>query len=219
MPTPTLNAAIFDLDGTLLDSMGVWVKVDRDFLLRRGIEMPPDYSQAIAPIGFPAAANYTKERFSLPETEEEIMAEWHTMAVSAYEHDVMAKPDAIAYLDALQKKGIPIAAATASQPEFYLPALHRLDMTKYFSSITEIAEVKKGKGHPDVYLRAAEKLGASPAACAVFEDILTGVRAAKQGGFFAVSVYDAHNTALSETVATADLHITSYRELLENDIF
>lgn len=213
------KAAIFDLDGTLLDSMGVWLWVDQEFLLRRGIEMPSDYSAIIAPIGFPAAAQYTKERFSLPETEEEIMAEWRSMAISAYEHDVMAKPDAIAYLKHLIQKGVPIAAATASRPEFYVPALKRLCMYELFSSITEIAEVKHGKGHPDVYLRAAEKLGVSPTECAVFEDIYTGVKAAKEGGFITVAVYDKHHTDTKESKAIADYHINAYIELLENDIF
>lgn len=214
-----LKAAIFDLDGTLLDSMGVWFQVDRNFLLRRGIEMPADYSHTIAPMGFPLAAKYTKERFSLPETEGEIMTEWHEMAVSAYANDVPAKPHAIEYLHHLISNGIPVAAATASQPEFYIPALRRLSMLDLFSSVTEISEVARGKGHPDVYLRAAERLGMHPHDCAVFEDIPAGILGAKAGGFFTVSVYDPHCKSTEEMKQMADMHIDSFAELLANDIF
>ncbi|MBQ7982619.1 MAG: HAD family phosphatase, partial [Clostridia bacterium] len=86
------RAAIFDLDGTLLDSMGVWLEVDEIFLSRRGIALPDDYAQAISPMGFPAAAEYTKRRFCLPEDEAAIMAEWHDLAVDAYAHRVPLKP-------------------------------------------------------------------------------------------------------------------------------
>ena len=222
MKTPALplTAAIFDLDGTLLDSMGMWYDVDVEFLARRGIPMPPDYSAIIAPMGFPGAAHYTKERFSLPETEEAIMDEWHAMALDAYTLHIGEKPYAHDYLAFLHEKGIPCAAATASHREYWEPALKRLGMLPYFSSVTEVREVSRGKGFPDIYLRAAEKLGvSSPASCAVFEDIVAGVTGARAGGFYTVGVHDEHNRGTEELPFLCDRYIRSFSELLEDDIF
>ena len=213
------KAAIFDLDGTLLDSMGVWLEVDRVFLARRGIALPDDYAAAISPMGFPAAAEYTKKRFALPEDEEHIMAEWHALAVDAYANRVGLKHGVMEYLASLRRRRIPFAAATASQAVFYLPALRRLGIADWFSSITEISEVSRGKGNPDIYWRAAEKLGYEVADCAVFEDIVPGVRGASAGGFYTVAVYDEHCANPELLRAICDRYIYSFSELLSDDVF
>ena len=89
---------IFDLDGTLLDSMSVWDRVDEAFLRRRGIPIPEDYARSIAHLAFPAAAQYTIERFGLSESIAAITAEWHALALDAYRRDVRLKPGAREYL-------------------------------------------------------------------------------------------------------------------------
>ena len=213
------KAAIFDFDGTLLDSMGVWLEVDRVFLARRGIALPDDYAEAISPMGFPAAAAYTKKRFALDEDEDAIMAEWHALAVDAYANHVALKHGVLDYLTSLRRRGIPFAAATASQAVFYLPALRRLGIADWFSSITEISEVSRGKGNPDIYLRAAEKLGMAAVDCAVFEDIVPGVRGALAGGFYTVGVYDDRCVNADLLRAICDRYIYSFSELFDDDIF
>lgn len=213
------KAAIFDLDGTLLDSMDVWLEVDTVFLRRRGIALPEDYAAAISPMGFPAAAEYTKTRFALAEDVETIMAEWHALAVDAYASRVGLKHGVLDYLTSLRRRRIPFAAATASQAVFYLPALRRLGIADWFSSITEISEVSRGKGNPDIYLRAAEKLGYAVEDCAVFEDIVPGVRGAAAGGFYTVAVYDAHCANPELLRAICDRYIYSFSELLSDDVF
>ena len=214
-----LKAAIFDLDGTLLDSMGLWQEVDRTFFARRGIVMPPDYGSTIAPMGFPAAAAYTRRSFSLPETEEEIIAEWNALALDAYAHRVEEKPHAKDYLLRLGEKGIPIAAATASHREYWEPALRRCGLYPLFQSFTEIREVSRGKGFPDIYLEASRKLGVPAGQCAVFEDITAGVRGALEGGFYTVGVYDGHHSNEAELRAISHRYIRSFEELLAEDIF
>ena len=214
-----LKAAIFDLDGTLLDSMGLWQEVDRTFFERRGIVMPLDYGSTIAPMGFPAAAAYTKRIFSLSETEDEIISEWNALALDAYAHRVEEKPFVLEYLHRLEEKKIPIAAATASHREYWEPALRRCGLYPMFQSFTEIREVSRGKGFPDIYLEASRKLGLPAQQCAVFEDITAGVRGALKGGFYTVGVYDDHHSNEEELRTISHRFIRSFEELLTEDIF
>ena len=93
-----LQSAIFDMDGTLLDSMWVWRQIDVDFLGRRGFEVPLDYLEMITPMGYYRAAEYTIERFRLNEQPEDLVQEWHDMAAEAYEKKVELKPHAKEYL-------------------------------------------------------------------------------------------------------------------------
>ena len=104
------KGAIFDLDGTLLDSMWVWDDIDVAFLKKRGLEVPPDYQEAITPLGFLEAARYTIRRFGFPETPEELIQEWHQMAVDAYTYEVELKDGAAEYLRYLKEKGIRLVA-------------------------------------------------------------------------------------------------------------
>jgi len=108
-----LKGAIFDLDGTLLDSMWVWAAVDRTFLGARGFAVPEDYVEAISHLGLTAAAEYTIARFGLRETVADISAEWNDLARTAYEEQVALKPHAKEYLLRLKARGMRLAAATA----------------------------------------------------------------------------------------------------------
>lgn len=184
------KGAIFDLDGTLLDSMYVWNKIDRDFLGKRGFEVPPDYIDIITPMGFHETARYTIERFGLNESEDAVIDEWNAMAIDEYSHFVKLKPNAREFLLSLRERGIKLAVATATMPELCYAALKNNGIEDLFDNITFISEVGRGKGFPDVYLKAAEKMGVSPSECAVFEDIPTGIAGANAGGFYTVGVYE-----------------------------
>ena len=115
--------AIFDLDGTLLDSMGVWRKIDEDFLGKRGFVVPNDYLVAITSKNFDAAAEYTKERFNLPESEEEIIKEWFDMAIEAYTNEVKLKAGVIDYLKQLKAEGIKIQQQLLPMRGCFVPVL------------------------------------------------------------------------------------------------
>lgn len=189
-PAGSLRAAIFDFDGTLGDSVGVWQTVDRVFLEKRGLICDDTYIEAVRCRTFEAAAVYTIERYGLPETPTAVVNEWLSLAAEAYRCDVALKPGAKAYLAALKAHGIPMALATTSLPELCRPALCRNGIEEWFDVILTAAEVSRSKAHPDVFLAAADALGALPSETVVYEDLLLAVRTANRAGFRTVGVYD-----------------------------
>lgn len=212
------QGAIFDLDGTILDSMGVWRQIDVEFLGRRGISVPPDYLEAITPLGFDRAAEYTIRRFSLPESREEIVREWYLMAENAYRYQVELKEGAGEWLNRLKSLNIPLAVATSSDEALFVPALKRTGIYDCFDAFVTVKEVARGKGFPDIYEKAAGRIGCVPEQCVVFEDILQGIRGAKMGGFCAVAVYDEDSAHEEQAMRDAAYYyIYSFRQLLEGD--
>lgn len=209
------EAAIFDLDGTLLDSMWVWKQIDRDFLAKRGIEVPPDYMLAVAHLGAYQTAVYTIERFGLRNTPEELITEWTKMAVDFYTDRVQLKKGAYEYLEMLYNKGVKLAVATANDKLLYEPALDHTGIRRFFSAVVNVDEVERKKGFPDIYWLACEKMGVRAENSVVFEDIYQGISGAKDGGFKAVGVYDETSAEDEEKIrARADLYIRDFSELI-----
>lgn len=174
------KGAIFDLDGTLLDSMGVWDQVDVDFLAKRGIEVPDDYMQKVAAMQFRQIAEYTIARFGLSDTPEALMEEWDHMARVMYATVVEAKPYAREYLESLKASGAKLAVATSLPPMLREPAMKHVGIFDYFDDVVSVDDAGDvGKTEPDVYLLAASRLGIKPSDCTVFEDLLVGMRSAK----------------------------------------
>ncbi|PJM73148.1 beta-phosphoglucomutase [Bifidobacterium primatium] len=192
VPANAGKGAIFDLDGTLLDSMHVWTDVDNEFLHARGFDVPRDYADSIAHMSFDECARYTIERFGLPDTPEELMDEWNRMAFEAYSTTVPLKPHAGKYLRHLRNTGARLAVATSLPPDFREPVLRRLGVFDLFDALCSVDDVGHvSKDRPDVYLYAAERIGVKPGDCTVFEDILVGIRAVKSVGMTAWAMYDA----------------------------
>lgn len=187
--------AIFDLDGTLLDSMSLWADIDAQFLGERGIQVSETYTQAVKNMNFSSAAAYTKARYNLTESEEEIKAIWRQMCAGFYAHDVKLKPGAAQYLRKLNSRGIKLCVATVLEEKIYRPALTRCGIANLFDCAVEVSEVGKGKEFPDIYLEAARRMGLRPSQCAVYEDILIALRSAKDVGCIAVGVYDPSSSS------------------------
>ena len=183
-----IKGVIFDLDGTLLDSTWVWKKVDQDFLGKHGFEVPEDYSDAIKAMGFEQVADYTIQRFGLALTAEEVMADWNQMAIQAYSEEVRIRPGTKELLLWLKSQGIPAGVATSNISMLYEPCLKKNGIYDLFHSFTEVNEVERAKEFPDIYIKAAEKMGCRPASCIVFEDIIPALKGARSGGFITVGV-------------------------------
>ena len=146
------KGAIFDLDGTLIDSMDVWEKIDLKFLQKRNITMPKDYIEIVNSMSFEEVAKYTIERFNLRETEEELIKEWNEMAVFEYSHNIKLKPNVKEYLEKLKINNIKIGLATSSPKKLYEPVLKNNGIYDYFNAFTSVEDVKKDKSYPDIYL-------------------------------------------------------------------
>ena len=210
-----IEGAVFDLDGTLLDSSWVWEKVDEKFLGDRGFQVPDDYVDEISPLGAERAAVYTIERFGLNEDKDDIVREWIEMAKKEYTTEVVCKPYAKEFLEELHKLNIKMAVATSSDRELFMKTLEREGILKYFQKIVTVDEVERGKGYPDIYEEAARRIKVNPHKCLVFEDILAGVTGASLGEFNVVAVFDEKSKHNWEKIKSISKYsINDYKELL-----
>ena len=210
------RAAIFDADGTIIDSMYVWEKVDRDFLTEHGIPVTQEYSDAVKGMFFKTAAEYTKSRYSLEESVEDIMQTWLDMARYEYEHNVRTKPYVREYLEYLRENDVRIGLATSSDPYLLEPVLKNNGLEEYFDTVCYTSEVGKNKSFPDVYIRTAEKLEVEPEKCMVFEDIPEGITGANKAGMYTIAVYDRASEKNSDCLRKkAKKYIFGFAEMLE----
>lgn len=210
-----IEGAVFDLDGTLLDSSWVWENVDEKFLGDRGFQVPDDYVDEISPLGAERAAVYTIERFGLNEDKDDIVREWIEMAKKEYATEVVCKPYAKEFLEELHKLNIKMAVATSSDRELFMKTLEREGILKYFQKIVTVDEVEREKGYPDIYEEAARRIKVNPHKCLVFEDILAGVTGASLGEFNVVAVFDEKSKHNWEKIKSISKYsINDYKELL-----
>ncbi|MEZ4357992.1 MAG: HAD family phosphatase [Eubacteriales bacterium] len=214
---PDFKAAIFDLDGTILDSMWLWDKIDVDFFAKRDITITDDYSKEISAKSFRETAEYTIRYFHLDETAEDVMDEWANMAIYEYTHNVRLKPYAKDYLLFLKKEGIKLGAATSLTKALYEVALKNNGILDLFDAITSADEVKRGKEFPDIYILAAKKIDTMPKDCIVYDDILNAIAAIKSAGMKACGVYDKLSRQDIDLMKKiSDMFIYSFEELLNN---
>lgn len=214
--TDGIRAVIFDMDGTLVDSMWLWYDIDVEYLGRFGLQCPPDLQEAIEGMSFSETAAYFKERFHLPDDLEQIKADWNRMVRDKYLHEVPLKEGVYDFLCRCRERGLALGIATSSSRELVESVVKVHGLADFFSCIITGCDVSKGKPAPDIYLKAAEKLGISPAQCLVFEDVAAGIRAGKDAGMRVCAVEDAYSAyQMEEKQELADYYIENYRDIVK----
>lgn len=211
-----IKAVLFDLDGTLADSMWMWKDIDIEYLGRHGFELPPELQKDIEGMSLTETAVYFKTRFHLKESLDEIKKEWMDMARDKYTHQVPLKPGAREFLGFLKKQGIRTGIASSNGIELVHAVLKSQGVDEYLDSVHTCCEVERGKPHPDIYLLVARELGVRPEECLVMEDIPMGIMAGKRAGMKVCAVEDAFSMDQTEEKRElADYYIKDYYEILE----
>ena len=206
---------LFDLDGTLLDSNGIWTDVDAAFLRRRGLPYTRAYYEGVAHTTFPLAAQFTREYCRIPDSPESIMAEWMLLAGDRYATQVSLKPCVPEFLQACQAAGEPMAVLTSAVPAHCRAALQRHRLQGFFRQLIFAQELGLEKRDPRLFLRAAELCGARPEDCVLFDDSILSCRSAKSVGMRVVGVYDDYfRQDEGEMRALCHRYIHSFSELL-----
>lgn len=210
-----IDGVIFDLDGTLVDSMWIWEDIDIDYLKKYNIELPNDLQGDIEGKSFSETIAYFQERFDIKDSSEKIKEDWLAMARHKYENEIPLKEGAREFLELLKLKGIKMGIATSNTRELAETIIDKHGIRDFFDSIRTSCEAKRGKPHPDVYLLVAGELGIKPENIIVFEDVLQGIRGAKKANMKVCAIYDEYSKDITEEKKKeADYYIDSYLELV-----
>lgn len=204
--------AIFDMDGTLTDSMGYWKGLAGEYLARRGVrDIPAAFSERLMTMTMAEGAEEMIRRFGLTGTAEEIIAGQNAVMAGHYREDVPLKPGAGAYLRSLRGRGAAMCIASATEETLVEACLRRLGIRGYFQFILSCESIGVSKRKPDIYCLAARRLGAEPGDIAVYEDAPYALKTAKAAGFYTVAVYDGNEKEHWEELKTlADEHIVHW---------
>lgn len=206
---------IFDLDGTLLDSMPVWRRTGKTYLERHGLPVPSNLRSILKKQTLPETAAYFRKELGATQSVEEICGEVIDFVSDAYANHIPLKPFVREFLEAEQKKGTKMCVLTASEASYIHPALERLGLLPFFEFIATCTETGANKDDPTVFHRIMERLGGKKTDTMVFEDALYAIQGAKKAGLEVVAIYDeSAKQDLPVIKETADRFIESYKELL-----
>lgn len=181
---------VFDLDGTLTDSNGLWVEVDREFLSRRGLTITQEYEDEVGRRLFPSAAQFTRDYYHLPDQPQDIMAEWEGLAAHHYQHRVELKHGALAFLEQCRREGRDMALFTACRPSLGRLVVERFGLDGYFRHIVYAEQLGLDKHNPRCLTQLCQILNVPPHHCTLFDDNPFNCAAARATGMTTVGVYD-----------------------------
>ncbi len=210
-----IDAVIFDMDGTLMDSMWIWPSIDEEFLKKYNLDMPANFAEGMEGLSYTETAGYFLRTFpTLQLTIEEVMDEWNEMAHDRYVTKVRLKEGAREFIVLLKEKGIKVGIATSNSRFLVDDTLKSMEISDLFDSVRTSCEAGAGKPAPDVYLLVASDLSVDPSRCLVFEDIPMGIMAGKNAGMKTCAVEDDYSAALRERKKElADYYIQNFNDI------
>ncbi len=210
-----IKAVIFDLDGTLVDSMWMWKRIDIEYLGLFQIPLPETLQNEIEGMSFSETAAYFKKRFQLEQSVDEIKSTWNEMAYDQYHNHVPLKRGVQDFLNVCKSKGIKLGIATSNSFHLAETVLKKHHIFSMFDAISTGCDVCAGKPAPDVYLKVAGDLQVDPIDCLVFEDLKAGIMAGKNAGMKVCAVEDSYSEyQRDEKRALADYYINDYYEVM-----
>lgn len=213
-----IKVAIFDLDGTLIDSTSIWSEIDRLFFSKRGVDIPADYGKAIAHLGLDKAATYTRDHYFPDEKEEDIKKEWNDLALYEYKEKIELKDNVLEVLKYLKENNVKIALATANSKELYTPCMERLQIAEYFDFIIDVNSCKNGKNTPEIFDRVIEHFGVKREEAIIFEDTLTAIKTGFLANYNVIGIYDKQSTySEEENKKYSHLFIHDFKEFVNRD--
>ena len=212
MPQP-FRAVIFDLDGVLADSEPWWNEIDAKLLAEEGVTYCGEYHRNVLGVSYQLAVEFYKKAFGLSASVEELMRRRGEIAADFFANRINVFPSAKTVLQQLRQMNLHLAVATSSVSASARPFLARHGLTTFFEVVVTGEEVEHGKPHPEIYLRAAEKLGIGADACLVIEDALSGIAAAKAAKMHVAAIPDTRFVDPSEYKKQADYVLSSLKEL------
>ena len=213
--TADIDAVIFDMDGTIIDSMHVWRDIDIEYFEKYGKVLPDTYQKDIEGFSVIETARYTKETFGFEDSIEDMMQEWNDMAHEHYKHRIPLKPNVLKFMQRLKSNGIKMGIATSNSGYLFEAFAVSNKLYDYIECAVTGEDVTNGKPNPECYLKVSDKLKVEPSRCLVFEDICMGLKAGISAGMKTVAVYDDFSASQwREKIALADYYIESYEELV-----
>ena len=208
------EAFIFDMDGTLVDSMGLWKEIDVEYLSSKDIPFPENLQKDLEGMCFKDTARYFKKRFKIEDSLETIEKTWNDMAEYKYSHEVDLKKGILDILSFAKENGIKLGIATSNSRRLTDALLKAKGLEETFDYVLTGCESLKSKPDPEIYLTAAAALGVEPDKCLVFEDIVAGIMAGKNAGMRVCCVDDKYSEyCLEDKKKLSDYYIYSYDDI------
>ena len=218
-----IRAAIFDFDGTIVDSMPVWNDAGKIYLEKLGIKAEDGLGDKLLEMNMKEGAEYLKRAYGLEKSLAEICAGINGVIMDAYRFTIPLKDGVAALLERLKNAGIKMVICTNTDREAFMPAVERLCIGHFFERMFTTSEIRVSKNHPEAFLAVADYLGTSPEETAVFEDALYAIRTAYRAGFTTCGIYDETSRKNTERIKEfSNFYGNDYEELsgkIENILF